>query len=107
MSQPTYSDLFGAGATINEATGNLEIPVTALTAAGLDAENPTATNSLGAIVKNAHSWLSTNEDEQVMVTSTLSTFAPVQRNEVDRTEFGYTLNFYADYQTPTFDPDEV
>ena len=48
MTQPTYSDLFGAGAAINEATNKLEIPLTALAAAGLDAENPTATNVLGA-----------------------------------------------------------
>ena len=81
MAQPIYSDLFGAGAFFNQATGQLEIPLTALTAAGLDAENPTATNVLGAIVKNAHRWLETNEDEEVMVASTLSIFAPVQRNE--------------------------
>ena len=107
MAQPTYSDLLGAGATINQTADRLEIPLTALAAAGLDAENPTATNVLGAIVKNAHSWLETNEDEEVMVASTLSIFAPVQRNEQDRTEFGYTLNFYGNYETPDFDPDEV
>jgi len=107
MSQPTYSDLFGAGAAINQATGNLEIPLTALAAAGLNEADPSATSALGAIVKNAHSGLSTNEDEEVMVTSTLSIFAPVQRNEEDRTEFGFTLNFYANYDAPTFDPDEV
>ena len=107
MPQPTYSDLFGTGAAINQATGKLEIPLTALAAAGLDAENPTATNALGAVVKNAHGWLETNEDEGVMVASTLSTFAPVDRNEEERTEFGYTLNFYGDYNVPTFDPDQV
>ncbi|MDJ0677029.1 MAG: hypothetical protein QNJ36_16880 [Calothrix sp. MO_167.B42] len=107
MPQPIHSDLFGAGASINQATGNLEIPLIALATAGLNTENPSATGTLGAIIKNAHSWLSANVDEEVMVTSSLEEIAPIDRNGQERTEFGYTINFYADYEAPIFDPDEV
>ncbi len=107
MTQPTYGDLFGSGANFNESTQNIEIPLSALASVGLDATNPTAVNALGAIIKNSHGWLSANQDEQVMVTASLDNFAPVERNEVDKTEFSYTVNFYGNYQAPTFDPDEV
>ncbi len=107
MAQPTFENLFGTGATFNPTTNTLEVPLSALAGSGLDATSPTATNTLGAIVKNAHSWLEANQDEEVMATSTLSIFSPIERNEEERTEFGYTVNFYGDYQAPTFDPDEV
>ncbi len=107
MAQPTFENLFGTGATFNPTTNTLEIPLSALAGSGLDATSPTATKTLGAIVKNAHSWLEANQDEEIMVTASVDNFAPVERNELDKTQFSYTVNFYGDYQTPTFDPDEV
>ncbi|MDJ0675509.1 MAG: hypothetical protein QNJ36_09045 [Calothrix sp. MO_167.B42] len=107
MTQPTYGDLFGTGANFNESTQKIEIPLSALASAGLNATNPTAVNALAAIIKNSHGWLDANQDEQVMATASLESIAPVPRNEIDKTEFSYTLNFYGNYQAPTFDPDEV
>lgn len=107
MAQPTYENLFGSGAAYNSGTSKLEIPLTALATSGLDATDPTALETLAAIVKNAHSWLSSNTDEEVMATSEINIFAPSTRNDQTKTQYGYTLDFFGNYTAPTFDPDEV
>ncbi len=104
---PTFEEIYGTGATFNTATSTLEIPLTALAQSGLNATNPTPLQTLGAIARNAHAWLSTNTDETVMADSDLNPFAPIQRNGEDKTQFQYSINFYASYTTPEFDPDEV
>ncbi|BAY10298.1 hypothetical protein [Calothrix sp. NIES-2098] len=107
MTQPTYANLFGTGATFNTSTNKLEIPIAALAESGLDATEPTALEAFAAITKNGHGWLSTNTDAAVMADGTLNIFAPTTRNGDPKTQFGYTLNFYGSYSTPTFDPDQV
>ncbi len=103
----TFEQLLGTGANFNAATSTLEIPLTALAESGLDGTEPTALQCLAAIIRNAHNWLSANTDQTVMADSALNPFAPVERNGQNKTQYQYSLNFYGDYSTPVFDPDEV
>ncbi len=103
----TFEQLYGTGANFNAATSTLEIPLAALAQSGLDATEPTALESLAAIAKNAHAWLSTNTDQTVAADAEVRAFAPIFRNDEDKTQHQYSLNFYTPYTTPTFDPDEV
>ncbi len=103
----TFEQLYGTGAIFNTDTLTLEIPLTALAQSGLDAIEPTALETLAAIAKNAHAWLSTNTDETVAADSEVRAFAPTFRNNEDKTQHQYSLNFYTPYTAPTFDPDEV
>jgi hypothetical protein len=107
MAQPTYAELFGTGATFNSGASRIEIPLTGLSASGLNATEPTALEALASVTKISSAWLSANTDETVMAGCDTTQFAPVQRNGLNKTQFQYALSFYGNYTTPTFDPDEV
>lgn len=108
MAQPTFTDLFGAGATYNPATNNLEIPKAALENAGIaDAATATPIEILGAVTKLSHDWLSVNTDEAVMANSRLDTSSPFFRNNVEKTSFIFNLQFFGNYNAPIFDPDDL
>lgn len=108
MSQPTFTELFGTGATYNSSTDKFEITKAALEAAGITlASSATAIEILGAITKNAHDWLVDNTDEAVMATSSLEISAPFFRNDLDRTSFIFNLQFLGAYLAPEFDPDDL
>ncbi|QLE41687.1 hypothetical protein FD723_15530 [Nostoc sp. C052] len=105
MTQPAITDLFGANSTFSGTPKVLEIPLTSLPA--LTGSNPTALELYAAIVSFAHSWISANTDQSVLVDSTLTISSPVTKNGVPRTQFQYAERFYGAYTAPTFDPNAV
>jgi hypothetical protein len=105
MTQPTFTDFFGSAATYNSTTNKLEIPLSTLS--GLDSTAPTASQALAAIVKSAYAWLAANTDDAVLVDTDLTVIAPSTRNGIQRTQFNYSLQFYAPYSQPTLDPDNI
>lgn len=107
MPQPSYSDLFGAGSQWNAATNRLEIPLSALQSAGLTNNSPTALEAYSGIIKNGHTWLSSNTDQAVSATSDLTISAPIPRNGIPKTQFQFATRFYGSYSAPEFLPDQV
>ncbi|MEH1862048.1 MAG: hypothetical protein V7L21_29510 [Nostoc sp.] len=105
MPQPAIIDLFGTGSAY--ASGNLSIPLSALNAAGLSNNSPTALEIFAAIIKTGHTWLNSNTDTTVMATSDLTSVAPITRNSTAKTQFQYAVKFYGPYNAPEFDPDNI
>lgn len=108
MAQPTLEDIFGTLSAVNQDTGNLEISYSALNQMGLyNFNDQYPLTLLAAIIKRANEWLEANQDQAVKATSTYTSSSPSNRNGVDKTEFAFSFSFYGNYQTPTFDPDDL
>jgi hypothetical protein len=61
-----------------------------------------------AIVKGAYErFFKTNTDESVQAVIEKSIYAPYTRNQIERTQFAYTCQFFGNYTAPDFDPDEL
>jgi hypothetical protein len=103
VAQPTLIQLFGTGTTIS--SGNLVVPLSALASVGLSDQDPLGI--FGAIIKIGGDWIAANTDESVMASCEKSTFAPITRNNLEKTQYNYNLAFYGSYQAPTFDPDDL
>lgn len=103
--QPGITDLFGANSTFSGSPKVLEIPLTSLPA--LTSANPTPLELYAAIVSFAHTWITANTDQSVLVDSTLTISSPITKNGVPRTQFQYAERFYGTYTAPTFDPNQV
>lgn len=107
MATPSITDLFGAGATWDANNNQLKIPFSALQAAGLSTNPPSALEVYSALVKNAHTWLNANTDQSVMASSDLTVQAPLTRNGTPKTQYQFATRFFGSYQAPEFDPDQV
>lgn len=108
MAQPTFVNLFGVDAVYNNATNKFEISKASLEAAGItNAATATPIEILGAIAKTSHAWLVANLDETVNAASRLDYSAPFFRNDIEKSSFNYNLQFFGNFSTPVFDPDEL
>lgn len=107
MAQPTYENLFGAGTIWDAGNNRLQISFSALQAAGLSNNPPSALEIYAAIIKQAHSWLSANTDQSVLASSDLTVQAPLTRNGVPRTQYQFSERFYGSYVAPMFNPEDV
>lgn len=105
MTQPAFTDLFGANSTFNSTNKTLEIPLTSLTA--LTNASPTALEVYAALVSFAHSWINANSDQSVLADSMLTINSPITKNSIAKTQFQYAVKFYGSYTVPTFDPNQV
>ena len=105
MTQPAFTDLFGANSTFNATTKTLEMPLTSLPA--LTNANPTALEVYAALVSFAHNWINANSDQSVLADSTLTINSPITKNSVAKTQFQYAVKFYGPYTAPTFDPNSI
>lgn len=107
MPEPNFTDLMGIGSQWNASANRLEVPFSALAPTGLSSNPPSALEVYGAIIKNAHAWLSNNRDESVGAASELSVTAPYPRNGQQKTQFQFSERFYASYDAPEFNPDSL
>jgi len=106
--QPTLVNLLGTSANNNVAGSKIEISYAALIAAGLASPaTASATQIFGAILINAHSWLSTNTDQAVNLTSTVSKSSPYTRNSVNKTLYNYQMGVFGSYTEPQLDVDDL
>ena len=105
MTQPAFTDLFGANSSFSGTPKILNIPLSSLPA--LTNANPTALEVYAAIVSYAHNWINANSDQSVLSDSTLTINSPITKNSVAKTQFQYAVKFYGVYNAPTFDPNTV
>ena len=105
MTQPAFTDLFGANSTFNATSKTLEIPLTSLPA--LTNANPTPLEIFAAVLSYAHVWINANSDQTVLSDSVLTINSPITKNGVAKTQFQYAVKFYGVYNAPTFDPNAV
>lgn len=106
MAQPTLDDFFRFNSIIDTSgdSPTLTIDLGNYRSLGLD-NTSSALSIFAAIVFGAHNWLVANTDESVQANSTLSISSPTLRNEIERTSFVFALEFFNNYDIPTFEPD--
>lgn len=101
------NQLFGDAADFDNSY--FRIPRDRLIEMGLgDPENSSGEEIFSTIVKGAYErFFKLNTDESVQAAIEKSNYAPYTRNEVERTQFVYTCQFFGNYTAPDFDPDDL
>jgi hypothetical protein len=101
------NQLFGDAADFDNSY--FRIPRDRLIEMGLDdPENSSGEEIFAAIVKGAYErFFKLNTNEAVQAAMDKSIYAPFTRNEIERTQFAYTCQFFGSYTAPDFDPDDL
>ncbi|NER26451.1 MAG: hypothetical protein F6J89_02190 [Symploca sp. SIO1C4] len=103
----TLQQRFGANATLSN--GTLQIKLSDLTTAGLDATAPNADQILASLILMSQQNQPTNvsEDPSVGVTITDSFKSFALRGEESQLEYQKTVSFYVADSTSAIDPDDL
>lgn len=108
MGQPTLSNLFGTNASYNNSTGILTLNLNDLeTDTGITPSTAEPAEIFGAIIYYASNWLLANTDETVNITVSRSVFAPITRNNQEKTQYSINYQLYGSYTEPVFDADDL
>jgi len=105
MAQPTIEDLLGSGSVVDTSNLFVMIPEQVFTDNGLGSlATATPLEIAAVIIKTVNDWLTTNTDETVLADSNLTVNTPAIRNNIEKTLFAFTFEFYGNYTEPVFNP---
>jgi len=105
MAQPTIVELLGAGTVIDIPNQLVSIPAQVFIDNGLiDLSTAQPIEIVAVLVKNATSWLTNNNDEAVNADGNLTVNTPAIRNNIEKTLFAFTFEFFGNYTEPIFNP---